>query len=223
MKANVHVLTVQVLEACRESKVFKPPNPWIQGILALVAEIYALDKLKLNLKFEIEMLFRSLGLAISDSSPSSLLRGVERAVADNADFAAPAPPPQPLPTPPAQPAPQLRLPAQSQAPPVPVQPPAPAPAPPAPAPVLVSVPAPALELPVPQAVASTAPSTPPAPQPLPDTKGPGKGLCATFLILLAFLPSSPGHVVFQALLHTLGKLKRSRLLLSLMKQGFRPC
>ena len=197
MKATVCVVTVQVLEACRESKVFKPPNPWIQGILALVAEIYALDKLKLNLKFEIEMLFRSLGLAISDSSPSSLLRGVERAVADNADFAAPAPPPQPLPTPPAQPAPQLRLPAQSQAPPVPVQPPAPAPAPPAPAPapVLVPLPAPAPELPVPQAVASTAPSTPPAPQPLPDTEGPGKiiWLCATFFILLTFLPSLPGH------------------------------
>ena len=52
----------QVLEPCKDSKVFKPPNPWVQSILALVAEIYAQDKLKLNLKFEIELLFRNMGI-----------------------------------------------------------------------------------------------------------------------------------------------------------------
>ena len=34
------------------------------GIMALLAEIYALDRLKLNLKFEIEMVFRNLGLQV---------------------------------------------------------------------------------------------------------------------------------------------------------------
>ncbi len=51
-----------MLEPCKDSKVFKPPNPWVQSILALVAEIYAQDKLKLNLKFEIELLFRNMGI-----------------------------------------------------------------------------------------------------------------------------------------------------------------
>lgn len=32
--------------------------------MALLAEIYALDRLKLNLKFEIEMVFRNLGLQV---------------------------------------------------------------------------------------------------------------------------------------------------------------
>ena len=48
-----------MLEPCKDSKVFRPPNPWITGILSLMAEIYATDKLKLNLTFEIEMLFRN--------------------------------------------------------------------------------------------------------------------------------------------------------------------
>jgi CCR4-NOT transcription complex subunit 1 CAF1-binding domain len=36
----------------------------VMGIMALLAEIYALDRLKLNLKFEIEMVFRNLGLQV---------------------------------------------------------------------------------------------------------------------------------------------------------------
>ncbi len=59
---SVICLCAQVLEPCKDSKVFKPPNPWVQSILALVAEIYAQDKLKLNLKFEIELLFRNMGI-----------------------------------------------------------------------------------------------------------------------------------------------------------------
>lgn len=55
---------IQVLEPCRDNKVFKPPNPWIMGILSLCMEIYALDKLKLNLKFEIEMLFRNMNVTM---------------------------------------------------------------------------------------------------------------------------------------------------------------
>jgi CCR4-NOT transcription complex subunit 1 len=86
----------QVLEPCKDSKVFKPPNPWVQSILALVAEIYAQDKLKLNLKFEIEMLFRNLNMQISDAKPSNTLSAHKRQIMNNADFApdkAVAPPP----------------------------------------------------------------------------------------------------------------------------------
>lgn len=54
----------KILDATKDSKSYRPSNPWIVGIMALLAEIYAMDRLKLNLKFEIEMVFRSLGLQV---------------------------------------------------------------------------------------------------------------------------------------------------------------
>ena len=85
-----------MLEPCKDSRVFKPPNPWLQAILALVAEIYAQDKLKLNLKFEIEMMFRNLNLQIGDAKPSLSLAKHKRQIINNADFTADKamPPPQ---------------------------------------------------------------------------------------------------------------------------------
>ncbi|KAK9824056.1 hypothetical protein WJX72_007392 [[Myrmecia] bisecta] len=77
----------KVLEPCKDSKVFRPPNPWLMGILSLVAEIYACDKLKLNLKFEIEMLFRGLNLQISDVKATDTLHAHKREMVGNADFA----------------------------------------------------------------------------------------------------------------------------------------
>ena len=77
----------QVLEPCKDSRVFRPPNPWVQSILALVAEVYAQDRLKLNLKFEIEMLFRNLSLQIGDAKPSATLVAHKRQIINNADFA----------------------------------------------------------------------------------------------------------------------------------------
>ena len=65
-----------VLEPCKDSKIFRPPNPWLMAILALISEIYALPKLKLNLKFEIETVFRSMNLQISDVKASDTLRQV---------------------------------------------------------------------------------------------------------------------------------------------------
>lgn len=64
------VLFAQVLEPCKDNKIFRPPNPWIMGILTLCAEIYALDNLKLNLKFEIEMLFRNMNITIGSIQAS---------------------------------------------------------------------------------------------------------------------------------------------------------
>ena len=80
-------LSFQVLEPCKDSKVFRPPNPWITGILALMAEIYAQDKLKLNLTFEIEMLFRNFSLQISDTRVSKELVNRKRDMTSGTDFA----------------------------------------------------------------------------------------------------------------------------------------
>lgn len=56
------------------------------AILGLMAEIYALEKLKLNLKFEIELVFKGLNVAITDVRTSQLLKDVKRDVLNNPDF-----------------------------------------------------------------------------------------------------------------------------------------
>lgn len=46
---------LQILEPCQSSLAYQPPNPWTMGILELLAEIYAMPNLKMNLKFDIEV------------------------------------------------------------------------------------------------------------------------------------------------------------------------
>lgn len=57
----------KVIESCSKSKVFKPPNPWTMGIMNVLAELHQVDGLKLNLKFEIEVLCKTLSLDINVS------------------------------------------------------------------------------------------------------------------------------------------------------------
>jgi CCR4-NOT transcription complex subunit 1 len=64
----------KVLEQCGNSKVFNPPNPWVMGIMRLLAELYHFAELKLNLKFEIEVLCKNIKLDIKDVTPSESLR-----------------------------------------------------------------------------------------------------------------------------------------------------
>ncbi|OIW00926.1 hypothetical protein TanjilG_10004 [Lupinus angustifolius] len=46
--------TSKILEPCHNSLAYQPPNPWTMGILGLLAEIYSMPNLKMNLKFDIE-------------------------------------------------------------------------------------------------------------------------------------------------------------------------
>ena len=55
----------KVLEQSSHSKVFRPPNPWLNAIMKLLAELYYFAELKLNLKFEIEVLCKNLKLDIN--------------------------------------------------------------------------------------------------------------------------------------------------------------
>lgn len=75
-----------LLEPCSDSKAFRPPNPWVMAILALLAEIYQIEGLKTSLKFEVELLFKQLDLQLADVQPSALLAGRTREMADNMDF-----------------------------------------------------------------------------------------------------------------------------------------
>lgn len=64
----------KILEACSKSKAFKPPNPWLMAIISLLAELYHFAELKLNLKFEIEVLCKALGLDLDDIDVANILR-----------------------------------------------------------------------------------------------------------------------------------------------------
>lgn len=62
----------KVLEACTKSKIFAPPNVWVMAIMRLFAEIYQIPELKLNLKFEIELLCNHMGLDLNGTLSLSL-------------------------------------------------------------------------------------------------------------------------------------------------------
>jgi hypothetical protein len=63
----------KILDSCVESKIFKPPNPWLMALIGLLREIFDLPGLKLNLKFEIEVLFNNLLISMKDVKPHKLL------------------------------------------------------------------------------------------------------------------------------------------------------
>lgn len=63
-----------LLASCRDSAVFHPPNPWLVAILRLLSEFYHFGELRLNMKFEIEVLFSKLGIELDSFEPSNLLR-----------------------------------------------------------------------------------------------------------------------------------------------------
>ena len=66
--------TCKALWHTRSSKVFRPPNPWIMELLGLLSELYHYGDLKINLKFEIEVLCRDLSLDIKTIVPLEIIR-----------------------------------------------------------------------------------------------------------------------------------------------------
>lgn len=68
----------KVLESAAKSKVFKPPCPWTTGLMNILAELHAEPDLKLNLKFEIEVLCKTLNLEISELRPGNALKDYQR-------------------------------------------------------------------------------------------------------------------------------------------------
>mmetsp|Transcript_13754 Transcript_13754/g.26653 ORF Transcript_13754/g.26653 Transcript_13754/m.26653 type:complete len:2543 (+) Transcript_13754:61-7689(+) len=84
----------KVLEACAKSTVFKIPNPWLMALVSLLREIFDLPDLKLNLKFEIEVLFNNLAIAMNDVKPAELLK--ERVVRSAGNYRENKGPPSPV-------------------------------------------------------------------------------------------------------------------------------
>ncbi|OWM64897.1 hypothetical protein CDL15_Pgr028614 [Punica granatum] len=98
--------TSKILEPCQNSLAYQPPNPWTMGILGLLAEIYLMPNLKMNLKFDIEYaapLHLSSGslmedeklaaLGLSDQLPSA--QGLLQAAQSQSSFSVSQLPPTP--------------------------------------------------------------------------------------------------------------------------------
>ena len=67
----------KVLEPAGKSKVFQPPNPWLLSMLSVLVELHNEPDLKLNHKFEIEVLCKNLNLNIAEIMVRGALRSCE--------------------------------------------------------------------------------------------------------------------------------------------------
>jgi CCR4-NOT transcription complex subunit 1 len=77
----------KVMDGCKTSTVFKPPNPWVIGLVRTLKEIYDVPDLKLNLKFEVEVLCQTLNLTLTRIQPSKYLSQRKiPSMQDNPDF-----------------------------------------------------------------------------------------------------------------------------------------
>ncbi|KAK4535981.1 hypothetical protein CDCA_CDCA06G2006 [Cyanidium caldarium] len=77
----------KILDACRSSRVFRLPNPWLQAVFGLLKEVYEQPELKLNLKFEIEVLCKNVGFDLSSIHATQLLGARVRPYGrENPDF-----------------------------------------------------------------------------------------------------------------------------------------
>ena len=66
--------TCKVLLKGAESTVFRPPNPWLMDIIALLMELYHFMEIRLTMKFEIEVLCKELSLDHKEIEPSTSIR-----------------------------------------------------------------------------------------------------------------------------------------------------
>lgn len=73
--------TCKALHYAKDSRVFKPPNPWLMELLSMLSELYHYFEIKLNLKFEIEVLCKDLKLDIKDIVPADIIRN--RSIMEN--------------------------------------------------------------------------------------------------------------------------------------------
>lgn len=64
----------RIVERCVDSVIFRPPCAWTMGVLAVMSELYHYCNLKLNLKFEIEVLCSTLKVDIMDIEPANYVR-----------------------------------------------------------------------------------------------------------------------------------------------------
>mmetsp|Transcript_3654 Transcript_3654/g.6044 ORF Transcript_3654/g.6044 Transcript_3654/m.6044 type:complete len:772 (-) Transcript_3654:116-2431(-) len=78
----------KVVEGVKDSKVFRPPNPWLMAILGIMRELYEIEDLKLNIKFEVQVLCKNINIKIEDIPRGNELSNCKLPIKDqrNPDF-----------------------------------------------------------------------------------------------------------------------------------------
>uniref|UniRef100_A0A7R9U950 CCR4-NOT transcription complex subunit 1 n=1 Tax=Pinguiococcus pyrenoidosus TaxID=172671 RepID=A0A7R9U950_9STRA len=76
----------KVLEGAVRSAAFRPPNPWTMAILSTLKDLHVLDNLKMNIKFEVELLCNKLDIKVDQVPVKSSLAGRRPPVLPNQDF-----------------------------------------------------------------------------------------------------------------------------------------
>lgn len=78
----------KTLEGAKGSIVFRPPNPWLMGLLGVFRSVYDVEGLKMNIKFEVEVLCKNLGLRLEEIPlrPGELAKRVAPVKERNPDF-----------------------------------------------------------------------------------------------------------------------------------------
>ena len=66
MLIAVTPFVAKILEGAKNSTIFSPPNPWLMGLLSVFRALYNVEDLKMNIKFEVEVLCKNLGLKLED-------------------------------------------------------------------------------------------------------------------------------------------------------------
>ncbi|GMH87968.1 hypothetical protein TL16_g11021, partial [Triparma laevis f. inornata] len=56
----------KILEGAKNSVVFRPPNPWVMGLLSVFKSLYDVEDLKMNIKFEVEVLCKNLNVKLDE-------------------------------------------------------------------------------------------------------------------------------------------------------------
>mmetsp|Transcript_25184 Transcript_25184/g.73927 ORF Transcript_25184/g.73927 Transcript_25184/m.73927 type:complete len:2663 (-) Transcript_25184:304-8292(-) len=66
MLIAVTPFVAKILEGAKNSVVFRPPNPWLMGLLGVFRALYGVEDLKMNIKFEVEVLCKNLNVKLED-------------------------------------------------------------------------------------------------------------------------------------------------------------
>jgi len=88
MLIAVTPFVAKILEGAKKSIVFRPPNPWLMGLLSVFRALYGVDDLKMNIKFEVEVLCKNLGVKLEDIllRTDDLAKRIPPVKARNPDF-----------------------------------------------------------------------------------------------------------------------------------------
>jgi CCR4-NOT transcription complex subunit 1 len=63
----------KILEGAKDSKVFRIHNPWLMSILGVMRELYELEDLKMNIKFEVQVLCNNINMKVEDIQKGTTL------------------------------------------------------------------------------------------------------------------------------------------------------